>query len=90
MSFTPEEITEILQAYFESIAHRQYTGSRYVPIFGRVGESSCDWDNTGDYEPLTIVLYQGNSYTSRQFVPAGADITNTDYWVLTGNFNAQY
>lgn len=89
MSFTPEEITEILEAYFESIAHRQYIGSRYVPIFGRVGEASCDWDNTGDYEPLTIVLYQGNSYTSRQFVPAGADINNTDYWVLTGNFNAQ-
>lgn len=89
MSYTPEEITEILEAYFDSIAHRQYIGSRYVPIFGRVGESSCDWDNTGDYEPLTIVLYQGNSYTSRQFVPAGADISNTDYWVLTGNFNAQ-
>lgn len=89
MSYTPEEITEILEAYFESIAHRQYIGARYVPIFGRVGESSCDWDNTGDYEPLTIVRYQGNSYTSRQFVPAGADINNTDYWVLTGNFNAQ-
>ena len=62
---------------------REYIGARYVPIF--VG----DWDNTQTYEPLSIVTYSGNSYTSRQYVPVGIDITNDDYWAETGNFNAQ-
>lgn len=71
------------------MAVRQYIGARYVPIFGRKGEDSIQWDNTGTYEPLTVVLYQGNSYTSRQFVPVGIEITNEDYWAETGNYNAQ-
>lgn len=56
-----------------------------MPLFA----DPIDWDNTKTYEPLTIVYYQGNSYTSRQSVPAGVDITNTTYWALTGNYNAQ-
>ena len=68
---------------------REYIGSRYVPIFGRKDESSIEWDNTKPYEPLTIVLYEGNSYTSRQYVPADIDITNQIYWAQTGNYNAQ-
>lgn len=62
---------------------REYIGARYVPLF--MGE----WDNTSAYEPLSIVQYQGNSYTSRQYVPTGIDITNTAYWAITGNYNAQ-
>lgn len=62
---------------------REYVGARYVPLF--VGE----WDNTNTYEPLSIVQYQGNSYTSRQYVPTGIAITNEAYWAETGNFNAQ-
>lgn len=68
---------------------REYIGARYVPIFGRKDEASIDWDDTKPYEPLTIVLYQGNSYTSRQYVPAGIPITNNAYWAITGNYNAQ-
>ena len=68
---------------------REYIGARYVPIFGRKDEESIAWDNTKPYEPLTIVLYQGNSYTSRQYVPIGIDITNNLYWAQTGNYNAQ-
>lgn len=64
---------------------RQYIGARYVPLFA----DPAEWDNTKTYEPLTIVLHKGNSYTSRQYVPAGIDITNNDYWALTGNYNAQ-
>ncbi|MBQ1760323.1 MAG: hypothetical protein II011_00565 [Prevotella sp.] len=89
ISYTPEEITEILNDYFSGITHKQYIGARYVPIFGRKNEESILWDNTGTYEPLTIVLYQGNSYTSRQYVPIGVDITNQEYWANTGNYNAQ-
>ena len=60
-----------------------YVGHRYVPkIMG-------DWDNTQIYEPLSIVQYQGNSFTSRQFVPSGIEITNEEYWASTGNYNAQ-
>lgn len=68
---------------------QQYIGARYVPIFGRKGEESIEWDNSKSYEPLTVVLHEGNSYTSRQFVPVGIDIANEVYWAETGNFNAQ-
>ena len=68
---------------------QQYIGARYVPIFGRKDEESIEWDNTKTYEPLTVVLHEGNSYTSRQFVPVGIDIKNEDFWALTGNYNAQ-
>lgn len=62
---------------------REYIGARYVPLF------MGTWDNTKTYEPLSIVQYQGNSYTSRQYVPTGIAITNETYWAETGNFNAQ-
>lgn len=64
---------------------RQYIGARYVPLFA----DPAEWDNTRTYEPLTIVIHNGNSYTSRQYVPTGIDINNTDFWALTGNYNAQ-
>ena len=64
---------------------RQYVGARYVPLFAE----PLEWSDTREYEPLTIVLYNGNSYTSRQYVPTGIEITNSEYWALTGNFNAQ-
>lgn len=67
------------------MAIKQYIGARYVPEFA----NPLDWDNSKTYEPLTIVYYEGNSYTSRQSVPTGIDITNDDYWALTGNYNAQ-
>lgn len=64
---------------------RQYVGARYVPLFAE----PLEWSDTREYEPLTIVTYNGNSYTSRQYVPTGIEITNSEYWALTGNFNAQ-
>ena len=63
----------------------QYIGARYVPLFA----DPIEWDNTRTYEPLTIVLYQGNSFTTRQYTPAGIDINNEAFWVETGNYNAQ-
>lgn len=67
------------------MAVTQYIGARYVPLFA----DPLQWDNERTYEPLTIVQHQGNSYTSRQLVPTGIDITNEDFWALTGNYNAQ-
>lgn len=67
------------------MAVREYVGARYVPLFA----DPLQWSDTRTYEPLTIVVNQGNSYTSRQFVPTGIDISNEDFWALTGNYNAQ-
>lgn len=67
------------------MAVTQYVGARYVPLFAE----PLEWDSTKIYEPLTIVYNNGNSYTSRQYVPAGIEISNTHYWALTGNYNAQ-
>ena len=64
---------------------RQYVGARYVPVFA----NPLEWSDTREYEPLTIVTHQGNSYTSMQYVPTSISIADTAYWALTGNFNAQ-
>lgn len=63
--------------------YNTYIGARYIPIF------AGQWNNTKGYEPLTVVEYQGNSYTSKTYVPIGANINDTTYWAETGNYNAQ-
>lgn len=63
----------------------QYVGARYVPVFA----NPAQWSSEREYEPLTIVLYQGNSFTSMQYVPIGIDINNEEFWAQTGNYNAQ-
>lgn len=62
-----------------------YTGMRYVPVFA----DPAEWSSANSYEPLEIVIHEGNSYTSKTFVPVGVDISNPQYWALTGNYNAQ-
>ena len=104
MALTQAEINEVMQQLQPIIAKAlnestsivqaqaniqqgvtQYTGARYVPLFA----DPIEWDNTRAYEPLTIVLYQGNSFTTRQYTPAGIDINNDAFWAETGNYNAQ-
>lgn len=67
------------------MAVTQYIGARYVPVLA----DPLEWSSANAYEPLTIVTYQGDSYTSRQAVPVGVAITNEDFWACTGNYNAQ-
>lgn len=70
---------------------RQYIGARYVPKFFENPDGSASWLAQIPYEPLTIVTYLGNSYTSKIPVPP-SDITpnnDKDHWVLTSNFSAQ-
>lgn len=67
------------------MATRQYIGARYVPAFA----NPVEWDNIRRYEALTIVTHNKNSYTSKKPVPPGIDISNTEYWVNTGNYNSQ-
>lgn len=65
------------------LINRQYVGARYVPkIMG-------EWNKALQYEALSVVTYMGNSFTSKVAVPANIEITNEDYWVNTGNYNAQ-
>ena len=65
--------------------NNKYIGNRYVP------KHCGDWDNTKNtaYESLSVVLWEGNSFTSKQNVPKGIDITSTEYWVKSANYNAQ-
>jgi hypothetical protein len=67
----------------EKLINRQYVGARYVPkIMG-------EWNKALQYEALSIVTHLGNSFTSKVPVPANIDINNENYWVSTGNYNAQ-
>lgn len=87
--FTREEIEHILQEYFDTESKQQYVGARYITIFGRKGEDTMEWDDGAPYEPLTVVVNEGNSYVSRTYVPTGIDISDTRYWLKAFNFNAQ-
>lgn len=70
---------------------RQYIGSRYVPKFYENVNGTSDWAEGISYEPLTIVTYAGNSFTSKKTVPSnvGAPNENNEYWASTGNYNEQ-
>ena len=50
------------------------------------------WNITTQYEANTVVIEpnSGNAYISSQPVPAGVNITNTDYWSVIGNFDVMY
>ena len=66
-----------------SRGYNTYVGARYVPVF------DGEWDAEKTYEPLVVVSRNGNSYTSKTYVPAGVLPTDAHYWALTGNYNAQ-
>lgn len=69
--------------------NRQYVGARYVPQFFNNPNGSWDWAQGFQYEPLTMVKYGTNTYTSKQLVPStvGAPNLNTEYWAQTGDYN---
>lgn len=68
-----------------------YIGARYVPIFA----DPVEWDEEREYEPLTIVIHDGSCYTSKCYVPKGAQLPpypegQTKYWVKTSDYNYQF
>ena len=68
-----------------------YIGARYVPIFA----DPVEWDDEREYEPLTIVIHNGDCYTSKCYVPKGAQLPpypegQTKYWVKTSDYNGQF
>lgn len=48
------------------------------------------WNSNNSYSYYDVVQVSGNSYIARQNVPAGIEITDTDYWVHWAEPNAQY
>ena len=72
------------------MATRQYIGARYVPKFYDYN-GSPNWRPGVEYENLTIVTRNGNSYTSKKPVPSdiGEPENNPEYWVSTGLYNEQ-
>lgn len=70
---------------------RQYIGARYVPKFYENSDNTSEWRSGVSYEPLTVVTYNGNSYTSKKTVPSnvGNPSDNAEYWASTGIYNQQ-
>ena len=71
---------------------REWIGPRIIPVFA----DEVQWSDESNYEPLMMVQNQGETFMSRQYVPAGAPLPNvengqesTDYWVHMSNWNAQ-
>ena len=77
---------------FDTGRVREWIGPRIVPVFA----DEVEWDITSTYEPLIMVQHEGETFMSRQYVPAGIELPNTagdeesnDYWVHMSNWNAQ-
>ena len=69
------------------MAIRNYVGARYVPKLA----DPVEWQANTSYEAMVIVTYNNASYTSKVPVSptVGNPAENSNYWALTGNYNAQ-
>lgn len=65
------------------MALKKYIGARYTPKF--MGA----WDAQTVYAALSVVYANEQSYVSRKTVPAGTEVTNTEYWIKSADWNAQ-
>lgn len=60
-----------------------FKGARYLVKF------PGEWSSENSYEAIEAVLYNGCTYISKQPVPVGVQIDNTDFWLLWADPNAQ-
>ena len=65
------------------MAIKKYIGARYTPKF------MGDWDKSSEYAALSVVYTNEQSYVSRKTVPANTEITNTEFWIKSADWNAQ-
>ena len=65
------------------MAIKKYIGARYAPKF--IGA----WDKSSEYAALSVVYTNEQSYVSRKTVPANTEITNTEFWIKSADWNAQ-
>lgn len=75
--------TVYLMKGVSNMALKKYIGLRYAPKF--VGA----WDKSSEYAALSVVYTNEQSYVSRKTVPANTEITNTEFWVKSADWNAQ-
>lgn len=66
-----------------AVGSRRKTGHRIIPLY------DGHWNKEKAYENLIFVDNEGLTYASRKPVPAGVEITNTEYWSEGISFNAQ-
>lgn len=66
-----------------NMAIKTYIGARYAPKF--MGA----WDKSSEYAALCVVYTNEQSYVSRKTVPANTEITNTEFWIKSADWNAQ-
>lgn len=60
-----------------------FKGARYLVKF------PGEWSSENSYEAIEAVKHNAFTYISKQPVPAGVDISNTDFWLLWADPNAQ-
>ena len=65
------------------MAIKKYIGARYAPKFAGA------WDKASEYAALSVVYTNDQSYVSRKTVPANTEITNTEFWIKSADWNAQ-
>lgn len=62
-----------------------FKGARYLVKF----HDPIQWSASESYEAIEAVQYNAYTYISKQPVPAGVQISNTDFWLLWADPNAQ-
>ena len=62
-----------------------FKGARYVPKFA----DPIEWSAENSYEAIESVQHNGFTYLSKQPVPAGVQIDNTEFWLEWADPNAQ-
>lgn len=75
--------TVYLMKGVSNMAIKKYIGARYAPRF--MGA----WDKASEYAALCVVYTNDQSYISRKTVPANTEITNTEFWIKSADWNAQ-
>lgn len=75
--------TVYLMKGVSNMAIKKYIGARYAPQF--MGA----WDKASEYAALSVVYTNDQSYISRKTVPANTEITNTEFWIKSADWNAQ-
>lgn len=75
--------TVYLMKGVSNMAIKKYIGARYAPQF--MGA----WDKASEYAALSVVYTNEQSYVSRKTVPANTEITNTEFWIKSADWNAQ-
>lgn len=75
--------TVYLMKGVSNMAIKKYIGARYTPKF--MGA----WDKASEYAALSVVYTNDQSYVSRKTVPANTEITNTEFWIKSADWNAQ-